>query len=230
MANAAGFSLKISISTSLLCLLIFLFPSNQNPSPPSTHRSTHRKNTAINSKLLLFRDSPQTPSQRPWSRKPMDSITKNTFTGNTGRQLCLYAFVPVQAGPRRQHDHRTPRRELRNVANSHLGVSQTPVCHCQGLRVTEDGPAGTGLPRAALGRRSSPRITTTGSCSPPTTRLLSPLGRTRQVFVLWKVTATIAIFSQPLTRRSLFPTVEGMGLPSRTRKGTCLALRSTPRG
>lgn len=61
---------------------------------PPHNTQLSRKNTVVNSKLLLFRDSPQTPSWCPWRRKTMESITKNTFTGSTGWQLCLYPIPP----------------------------------------------------------------------------------------------------------------------------------------
>jgi len=43
MANEVGFSLKMHISTSLLYLVIFQLPPNQNASPPCTHDSTQQK-------------------------------------------------------------------------------------------------------------------------------------------------------------------------------------------
>lgn len=148
----------------------------------------------------------------------------------------------VKTGPRRQHERQTSRLELGNVAHSCLGVSQTSVCQLprpvsdQGRPCPRRGPQ---RQESAPGRHRS--------LQPP----LSPddphchhglflhshhpgccprLGRTGQVLVLWKITATIAIFLQPLTHGSPFPTAEGTGLPRVPGRGPvthCMAHRES---
>lgn len=117
----------------------------------------------------------------------------------------------------------------------HASVCLRHLCaNCQDLQVTENSHLPTGarrgrvVPQEARGRHRSPQ---------PPLSLDNPrchhrlslhshhpgccphLGRTGQVLVLWKVTATTTIFLQPPTHRSLFPMVEGTGLPCAPGRG-----------